>query len=38
MKYLNKNERMVYQEKQHKLELMIKGFKELYEKEKIVNL
>ena len=38
MKYLNKNERMVYQEKQHRLEVMLKGFKELYEKEKVVNI
>jgi hypothetical protein len=28
---------MVYQEKLHKLEMMLKGFKGLYEKEKLMN-
>ncbi|CAD8208162.1 unnamed protein product [Paramecium octaurelia] len=34
LKYLSKNERMIYQEKLHKMEMMVKGFKELFEKEK----
>ncbi|KAM3133513.1 hypothetical protein pb186bvf_014355 [Paramecium bursaria] len=34
LKYLNKNERMIYQERLHKMETMVKGFKELFEKEK----
>ncbi|CAD8194597.1 unnamed protein product [Paramecium pentaurelia] len=38
LKYLSKNERMIYQEKLHKMEMMVKGFKELFEKEKNANL
>ncbi|CAD8116565.1 unnamed protein product [Paramecium sonneborni] len=38
LKYLSKNERMIYQEKLHKMEMMVKGFKELFEKEKNNNL
>ncbi|CAD8085850.1 unnamed protein product [Paramecium primaurelia] len=38
LKYLSKNERMIYQEKLHKMEMMVKGFKELFEKEKNSNL
>ncbi|CAD8195308.1 unnamed protein product [Paramecium pentaurelia] len=38
LKYLSKNERMIYQEKLHKMEMMVKGFKELFEKEKNANI
>ncbi|CAD8187538.1 unnamed protein product [Paramecium octaurelia] len=38
LKYLSKNERMIYQEKLHKMEIMVKGFKELFEKEKNGNI
>lgn len=28
---------MIYQEKLHKMEMMLKGFRELFEKEKFIN-
>lgn len=38
MKYLSNNERAIYQDKLQKSESLLKGFKELFEKEKTKNM